>query len=175
MVPTLAVGLLGGPLADAVDRRKLVLVTSCCLAAVSAALAAQAFAGLHQVWLLYVLVAVQSALGAINAPGPAAPSSRACCRPQLPAGLALNRLSFQIMLTAGPALAGAHHRRAAPGPAGCYLIDAISFARLAVRRRPAAGAAGRRPARPGRARARWPRGSASSGGARCWPARSWPT
>ena len=46
MVPALTVGLLGGQLADAIDRRKLVVVTSCCLAAVSAALAAQAFAGL---------------------------------------------------------------------------------------------------------------------------------
>jgi MFS family permease len=53
-VPTLAVGLLGGPLTDALDRRKLVLVTSSCLAGVSVALAAQAFAGLGQVWLLYL-------------------------------------------------------------------------------------------------------------------------
>jgi MFS family permease len=52
MVPTLTVGLLGGQLADAIDRRKLVVVTSSSLAAVSAALAAQAFAGLRLVWLL---------------------------------------------------------------------------------------------------------------------------
>jgi MFS family permease len=45
MAPTLAVGLLGGSVADAADRRKLVLVTSSCLAAVSAAFAVQAFAG----------------------------------------------------------------------------------------------------------------------------------
>ena len=41
MVPTLTVGLLGGQLADAVDRRKLVVVTSSCLAVGSAAFAAQ--------------------------------------------------------------------------------------------------------------------------------------
>jgi len=34
MVPTLAVGLLGGPVTDVIDRRKLVLVTTSCLAAV---------------------------------------------------------------------------------------------------------------------------------------------
>jgi MFS family permease len=59
MVPTLAAGLLGGPVTDALDRRKLVLVTSTCLAGVSAALAAQAFAGLDLVWPLYALVAAR--------------------------------------------------------------------------------------------------------------------
>ena len=61
-VPVLAVGLLGGSFADAVDRRKLTLLTSGCLAAVSAAFAAQAFLGLGQVWLLYALAAVEAGL-----------------------------------------------------------------------------------------------------------------
>jgi len=50
------------------DARKLVLATSSCLAAVSAVLAAQAFAGLGVVWLLYLLVTAQSALGAVDRP-----------------------------------------------------------------------------------------------------------
>ena len=45
MVPTLAVGLLGGPVTDVTDRRTLALATSGCLAAVPAVLAAQALAG----------------------------------------------------------------------------------------------------------------------------------
>jgi len=97
MVPTLAAGLVGGPVADAVDRRKLVLVTSSCLAAVSAAFAAQAFAGL-----------------------------RLAC--QLAAGLALDRLSFQIVLTAGPALAGVIAAAPHLGLQACYLVDTVSSA-----------------------------------------------
>jgi MFS family permease len=128
MVPTLAVGLLGGPVTDAVDRRKLVLLTSSGLAAVSAAFAAQAFAGLDLVWLLYVLVAVQSGLVAVDRPARNTFVPSLLPASQLPAGLALNRLSFQIMLTAGPALAG--FVAAAPhlGLRACYLIDAVSFA-----------------------------------------------
>ena len=68
MVPTLAVGLLGGSLTDAADRRRLVLVTSTALAAVSAALAAQAFAGSRLLWPLYALAALQASLNAINYP-----------------------------------------------------------------------------------------------------------
>ena len=46
MVPLLTVGLLGGTVADATDRRRLVLITSAALAVVSAAFAIQSFAGL---------------------------------------------------------------------------------------------------------------------------------
>ena len=56
VVPTVTIGLLGGAVADAVDRRKLVLVASCGSAAVSGGLAAQAFAGLGSVWLLLYLL-----------------------------------------------------------------------------------------------------------------------
>ena len=47
---------------------------------------------------------------------------------QLPAGLALNRLTFQLMLTAGPALAGLIAATPHLGLGGCYLIDTVSFA-----------------------------------------------
>lgn len=128
MVPTLAIGLLGGSLADAIDRRRLVLVTSGCQAAVSAALAAQAFAGLRLIWLLYGLVAVQSALGAVSGPAMRTFIPRLLPGRLLAAALALNRLSFQIMLTAGPALAGLIAAVPALGLRACYLIDALSFA-----------------------------------------------
>ena len=128
MVPTLAVGLLGGSVADAVDRRKLVLVTTSCLAAVSAALAAQAFAGLHLVWLLYALVAVQASLVAVDRPARSTFIPSLLPASQLAAGLALDRLSFQIVLTAGPALAGLIAAAPHLGLQMCYLIDAVSFA-----------------------------------------------
>ena len=128
MVPTLLIGLLGGSLADAVDRRRLVLVISCCLAAVAAALTVQAYAGLGQVWLLYLLVAIQSGLMAISAPARQTFIPKLLAPGQLPAGLALNRLTFQLMLTAGPALAGLIAATPHLGLGGCYLIDTVSFA-----------------------------------------------
>jgi MFS family permease len=128
VVPTLAVGLLGGPVTDAMDRRKLVLVTSSGLAAVSAALAAAAFAGLGLVWLLYALVAVQAGLGAVDRPARSTFIPSLLPASQQAAGLALNRLSFQVMLTAGPALAGLIAAAPHLGLRACYLIDAVSFA-----------------------------------------------
>jgi MFS family permease len=150
MVPLLLIGLLAGSLADALDRRRLVLVTSFGLAAMSAALAAQAFAGLRQLWLLYALTVVQAALSSVSQPArrtfiPALLPPRL-----LPAGLALNRVSFQVMMIAGPALAGLITAVPALGLRYCYLIDAISFAAAiyGVARLPALRPAGS-VARPG--------------------------
>jgi MFS family permease len=128
VVPTLLIGVLGGPVTDTTDRRKLVLVTSTCLAVVSAAFAAQAFAGLNLVWLLYALVAVQSSLVALDRPARFTFVPSLLPASQLSAGLALNQLSFQITLTVGPALAGLIAAAPHLGLWACYLIDAISFA-----------------------------------------------
>jgi len=128
LIPTVTIGLLGGALADAVDRRRLVLVITCGSAVVSAGLAAQAFAGLHSLWLLYVLAALSASLSAINAPVRRTFIPSLLPADQLVAGLALNRLSFQIMLTAGPALAGLITAAPGLGLRACYLLDAASFA-----------------------------------------------
>ena len=128
VVPTLIVGLLCGPVVDAIDRRTLVLITSTCLALVSAALTVQAFAGLDLLWLLYALVAVQAALSAMDRPARSTFVPALLPPGQLAAGLALNRVSFQIMLTAGPALAGLITAAPHLGLRGCYLADTVSFA-----------------------------------------------
>jgi MFS family permease len=128
MIPTVTIGLLGGAIADAVDRRRLVLVVTCGSAAASAGLAGQGFAGLRSVWLLYALAAVSSSLSAINAPVRRTFIPSLLPADQLTAGLALNRLTFQIMLTTGPALAGLITAAPGLGLRACYLIDAASFA-----------------------------------------------
>src|SRR5262245_38134420 len=96
IVPTLIVDLLGGPITDAMDRRKLALITSSGLAAMAAALTVQAFAGPGTLWLLYALVAVQASLNAVDRPTRRTFIPGLLPARQLAAGLALDRLSFQI-------------------------------------------------------------------------------
>ena len=128
VVPILTIGLFGGAVADTLDRRKLVLATTICSAAVSAALAAQAFADARQVWLLYVLVAIASATGAVGGPARRTFIPNLLPADLLPAGIALNRISFQVMMTVGPALAGLFTAAPHLGLRVCYLLDAVSFA-----------------------------------------------
>lgn len=124
-LPLISVGLLGGSLAETVDRRSLVLVTSSLLAVVSLLFALQAFLGLHQVWLLYLLATLQAGLVAIDAPARRSFVPRLLAAPQIPAAAALAQLSFQVSLVAGPLLAGV--LIASGGLKAAYLADAASF------------------------------------------------
>jgi MFS family permease len=126
LVPMLFIALPGGSIADAVDRRKLVLVMTACSAVVSGALFLQALAGLGWLWLVYALVAISSAIGAVNAPTRRTLIRSIVAPGQLPAAVALNRVSFQTMLIGGAALAGVV--TGAVGLKGCYLVDTVSFA-----------------------------------------------
>jgi len=153
-VPVLVVGLLGGSIADVVDRRKLVLVTSVALMAVSAAFAAQAYAGFGQLWLLYLLAMVQAVLVALYAPAQRTFVPRLVPPEQLTAAIALNTLSGRIIMLFGPLLAGLV--AAAWGLQACYAIDAVSFvaALYATARLPAMRPAGPGPGQPGTGRSR---------------------
>lgn len=152
-IPVLIVGLLGGSIADAVDRRKLALGTSAALMAVSAAFAVQAYAGFGRLWLLYVLAVVQAVLQATGQPARRTFVPRLVPAGQLTAAISLNTLCGRIVMLAGPALAGVI--TGAWGLRTCYAIDAVSFvaslyatARLPAMRPESA----RTPARPGRTR-----------------------
>ncbi|MGH3165208.1 MAG: MFS transporter [Trebonia sp.] len=129
LIPLLIVALPGGSLADSVDRRKLVLVMTACSTAVSALFFVDALltrSAVGWIWVVYALVAMASAIGAVNQPARQSFIRALVTGEQLPAAMALNRVSFQAMLIAGPALAGVVS--AAFGVKGCYLIDVLSFA-----------------------------------------------
>jgi Transmembrane secretion effector len=125
-VPLIGVGLLGGSLADAVDRRKLVLVTSSGLALLSAVFAIQAALDLRQLWLLYVVLAFQSCLFAVDQPARSTFIPRLLPPKRISAATALTQLSFQLSGTVGPLLAGVVI--AIAGLKAAYLTDAATFA-----------------------------------------------
>jgi MFS family permease len=124
-IPSIGFGIFGGSVTDALDRRKLVLFTSTVMAFLSAGLAAQAFTGFDHLWLLYLLVGLQSAFGSINGPARRTFMPRLLKRESIPAGVALTMLTMHISLLVGPAVAGVV--TAAGGLKVCYLVDAISF------------------------------------------------
>jgi MFS family permease len=120
-VPMLTLGLFGGSIADAVDRRRLALVTSLGLLAVSVLLAVQS----GQLWALYTLVALQAGLSAVDAPARATFLPRLLPADLLPAAYALRKLSFQLTLVIAPLLAGV--LIAAAGIRTAYLVDVATF------------------------------------------------
>ena len=125
LVPLVALGLYGGAIADAVDRRTLALVASAGLWTVSIALAVQAYLGNTSVWVLYGCIAVQSGFYAVNNPARSAMVPRLLDKELLPAAAALNMASFNLGFTFGPMVGALVIKWHGFGPA--YTIDVLTF------------------------------------------------
>jgi MFS family permease len=107
LVPLVVFGLLGGAIADAMDRRRLMLVTGAGSAVTSALLAVQALLpGGGNIWLLWVLVAAVSGFTAVNQPTRSAVIPALVGTEGVPAANALAMTVRQVGVIAGPLLAG---------------------------------------------------------------------
>jgi MFS family permease len=123
--PLVVLGLYGGAIADAIDRRTLALMASAGLWAVSVLFALQAYLDNTSVWLLLGLVAVQSGFYALNNPARSAMVPRLIEKELMPAASALNMASFNLGYTMGPLLGAlAIHWS---GFAAAYTIDVLTF------------------------------------------------
>ena len=126
LVPLVLTGLYGGSIADAHDRRKVALGSAVLLWAATAAIAAQAWMGVDNVWVLYGLVAVHSAAGGINQPTRGAIIPAIVGLKQLPAANALNMVTFGIAQMVGPLLGGL--LVAQIGFGWTYSLDVLTYA-----------------------------------------------
>ncbi|MEV7790432.1 MFS transporter [Streptomyces sp. NPDC087512] len=126
LVPLVVFGLYGGALADALDKRKLILWTEAGQGLLCAALLANALLPSPAVWPLYVVAALSSALGAVQRPALDSLLPRIVAHEHLPAAAALNALRWQVGGIAGPALAGVVVAFAGLGWA--YAVDLVTFA-----------------------------------------------
>jgi MFS family permease len=123
LVPLVALGLYGGSIVDAYDRRRVIIITSSGLLLLASAFTLQAWLEVENLWLLYGLVAVQSGLFAVNSPARSAITPRLLPIELLPAANALSSLSSSLGMTIGPLLAGV--LVASWGFAGTFLVEAV--------------------------------------------------
>jgi MFS family permease len=124
VVPLVVFGLWGGAWADAMDRRLLLIITSCGLAVASVLLWLQAALALNNVWVVLCLLSVQQAFYAVNSPTRSAAIPRMLPGDQLPAANSLNMTVMQFGAIVGPLLAGVMLRWM--DLSTLYLIDAIT-------------------------------------------------
>lgn len=126
LVPLLLFSLGGGSLADAFDRRRLLLVTQVGLAASSGALALVSIVGDPQIPVLFVIAFVAASFSAVDGPTRSSAVTRLVPPHRLPAAIALGQLSFNAGSVIGPAIGGLV--LALVGPAGAYVLDLCSYA-----------------------------------------------
>jgi MFS family permease len=125
IVPILILAFLGGALADAHDRRRMVQLTELALAAMSAVLVGNSLLPHPQVWLLYGIAAAMAGLDALQRPSLDALLPRLVEWNELTAASALNSLRTTGGMIAGPALGGV--LVAVFGLATTYGIDVATF------------------------------------------------
>lgn len=125
LVPLLLCSLAGGSIADAVDRRRLMLVMQVLLALTSVGLALNAALPSPAVWPLFVLTALSAGMSAVDSPTRSASVPTLVGRERLPAALALNQSLMQVGSVVGPAIAGV--LIGAVGVGAAYWVDAATF------------------------------------------------
>jgi MFS family permease len=122
----LAFAFLGGALADARDRRWMVLVSEAALMGCSVLLAGNAAIAHPQVWLLFVVATAWGVFDSVQRPSLDAMLPRLVDRDELGAAAALGSIRGTLGQILGPALGGV--LVAAFGLAFTYLVDVATFA-----------------------------------------------
>jgi MFS family permease len=126
LVPILAFVLGAGSVADAVDRRRLLLVTQAGQMLTSAALVVLALGGADaSIDAIYLVAFLAASLSSIGQPARSSAIPRLVPGERLQAAIALNQLNFQVASVVGPAVGGI--LIASVGLAGAYAVDTASF------------------------------------------------
>ncbi|MFF0850060.1 MFS transporter [Streptomyces sp. NPDC003388] len=126
LVPLIVFGLYGGALADALDKRRLIVWTEAGQGLLSAALLVDALLPRPAVWPLYLIAALSSALVSVQRPALDSLLPRIVAHEHLPAAASLNSLRWTVGGVAGPAVAGVVVAYAGLGWA--YAADLLTFA-----------------------------------------------
>jgi MFS family permease len=124
-VPIIVCSLAGGVVADAIDRKKLMMVTQTIMLVSAALLTAGTLTGLESVWPIYLLSAFSAAAQAFDTPARQAFMPTLVPEEDFPNAVSLGIIVFNVAIIVGPAIAG--FILAETGPAIIYGINALSF------------------------------------------------
>ena len=124
-LPIFLFTLVGGVVADRVERRKILLVSQYIQMASATALTVLTAFGIVQVWEIMCLSFVSGLAQAFGGPAYSALIPTLVDREDMPNAIALNSIQFNLAVTVGPALAGITLARL--GEKWCFGLNALSF------------------------------------------------
>jgi MFS family permease len=125
IVPIIIFSLIGGSIADVVNRRTVLFITQTAMAGTALALALLTFTGLIELWHMYLLTALQAVAIAFDGPARQSLVPNLVPPEDLPNAFSLNSIAFQVGSIAGPALSGLVI--AYLGQGYTYLFNAASY------------------------------------------------
>ncbi|MGA8117557.1 MAG: MFS transporter [Actinocatenispora sp.] len=125
-VPLLVMALVGGALADYLDRRRLVLSAEAGLTVLTGVLLVNAMLPTPHLWVLYLVAAATATLDGLQRPALDSMTPRLVAPTLIPAATALNSLRRTVASLVGPMAGGA--LIAWVGLPVAYGVDLVSFA-----------------------------------------------
>ncbi|MEO8083198.1 MAG: MFS transporter [Ardenticatenales bacterium] len=128
--PIIVFSLVGGVVADSLDRRRLLVITQSIMGLAAVALAVATFNDMRVIWPIYVLTAIGAAAAAFDNPARNALVPSLVPPEHMASAVSLNTMMFQLSAVAGPALGG--FVIAYLGLGWVYAINAISFAAVII-------------------------------------------
>ncbi|MDQ2702442.1 MAG: MFS transporter [Pseudomonadota bacterium] len=129
-LPIVLLSLLAGALADAYDRRMLMIAAQVLMLVVSTVLAVFAWLDLVTPWLLLLFTFLIGCGAAINAPAWQASVGAMVPRPDVPSAVAMNSMGFNLARSLGPAIGGVIV--AVASAATAFALNAVSYIGLVV-------------------------------------------
>ena len=124
-VPMLVIALIGGALADYIDRRRLVLSAELGMMTTSIILALNSTLATPRIWVLFLVAALTAALNAVHRPSLEALTPRLVDPEHIPAVSALSSVRYNFNFIVGPSVAGVI--AASWGAAPAFAINALAF------------------------------------------------
>jgi predicted MFS family arabinose efflux permease len=124
-IPIFLFTLIGGVVADRIERRKILLASQYVQMTSAAILTVLVTTGLVHVWHILCLSFVSGFAQAFGGPAYSALIPTLVDRDDMPNAIALNSIQFNLAVTVGPALAG--QALAKLGEKWCFGLNAVSF------------------------------------------------
>ncbi len=125
LMPIVFFSIAGGTVADASDRRRVMLVTQTAMGLTAVTLAVLSFRGLSHPWPIYALAAIASAANSFDSPARQALTPTLVPRDHLPNAISLNAIMVQVASVAGPSIGGLVI--ATLGVEWVYAVNALTF------------------------------------------------
>jgi MFS family permease len=125
ILPIIVFSLLGGPVADTLNRRRILFVTQTAMALVALALASLTFTGHITIWYIYLLTAIQATAVAFDSPARQAMIPNIVPAEDLPSAFSMSSIAMNAGSIIGPALSGIVI--VALGQGYTYFFNAVSF------------------------------------------------
>lgn len=130
LVPLVLLALGSGVLADAVDRRHLLIGAQIAMMLCSLVLALTANLGLAALWVIYAVTALAAAANTLGLPARQALIPSLVPREHLAGALSLNIVAWQLATIVGPTIGGLLIERGGVGLV--YWVDVVSFTAILV-------------------------------------------